>query len=61
MDITITYKSSEQISIDDFEVHTEVVRLRAEMTLEDVHKLITEKFTNKKFDGEIHFTPTGDK
>ena len=57
MKVTITYKESHQISQDDFDVHTEVVYLEPSMTLYDVHQILTNKRINKKFDGEIHFTP----
>jgi len=55
MKITITYKSSVQISPEDFTTFTEVIDCNENETLKELHKRLTEKWSNKKFDGEIHF------
>ena len=55
MKITITYKSSAQISPEDFAIFTEVISCNENETLKDLHNRLTKKWSNKKFDGEIHF------
>jgi len=55
MKVTITWKDTKQISPDDFATYTRVVSCNENETLKELHERITDDWTNKQFDAEIHF------
>ena len=55
MKITITWKTSAQISLEDFTSYTKVIHCDESETLKQIHEKITGLWKeNKDFDGEIH-------
>ena len=55
MRVVVTWKSSQQISPDDFAVYTKVMCCKEEETLKNLHDRLTHKFTDKEFHCELHF------
>ena len=59
MKITVTYKKCYQIGPEDWAAHTKVIYFKESETLKEVHDKLTSKYSNKDFDGEIHFDCEG--
>ena len=60
MIVNVTYKTTTQVSPDDWETYTEVVNLEPTNTLEEAYKIITQKWAIKtNVNVELHFHVLG--
>ena len=61
MKITVTYKTSQQISPDDFASYTKVIHTSPEATLKDLYTQITKGWsTDQDVNVELHYIEVKD-
>lgn len=61
MQVTITYKQSEQIGPEDYEVWTEVTHVEETATMKDVFERLRRKFPHGNLTVELHFNEDADR